>query len=57
VGIPRTGLSISAGSLRFRYIRGQYRQGRSVLFVTTGVGNWFPVRINAQAEIVQIQLV
>jgi hypothetical protein len=57
VGIPRTGLSISAGSLRFRYIRGQYRQGRSVLFVTTGVGNWFPVRLNAPAEIVQIQLV
>ena len=57
VGVPGTGLSISAGNLLFRYIRGQYRQGQSVLFVTAGVGNWFPVRLNAPAEIVQIQLV
>ena len=57
LGVPGTDLSISAGSLMFRYIRGQYRQGQSVLFVTTGVGNWFPVRLNAPAEIVQIQLV
>ncbi len=30
---------------------------RPVLFVNTGAGNWFPFRINAPAEIVQLRLV
>jgi predicted MPP superfamily phosphohydrolase len=46
-----------AGELLFKYLRGFYRDGPSTLFVNSGVGNWFPVRINAPAEIVQIRLV
>ncbi len=54
--IPGTRLAISAAMLMFRYIHGEYRNGSAALFVNAGVGNWFPVRINAPAEIVQIQL-
>jgi uncharacterized protein len=48
---------IGAGSLLFRYIYGLYRLGPSQLYVNAGVGNWFPVRMNAPEEIVQIRLV
>ncbi len=48
---------IGAGNLLFRYIWGEYRRGSSVLYVNAGVGNWFPLRINAPAEIVQIRLI
>ncbi len=54
--IPGSRLVISAAMLMFRYIHGEYRNGSAALFVNAGVGNWFPVRINAPAEIVQIQL-
>jgi uncharacterized protein len=54
---PGSRVAIGGGSLLFRYIWGEYRRRDSVLLVTSGVGNWFPVRINAPAEIVQIQLV
>jgi predicted MPP superfamily phosphohydrolase len=45
----------------FKYINGEYRRpGLSrrdaACFVTTGVGNWFPLRIAAPAEIVKITL-
>lgn len=45
------------GSTVFRYVRGFYRRGNQTLFVNSGIGNWFPLRINAPAEIVQIQFV
>lgn len=45
------------GRVLFRYIRGFYDNAGQRLFVNSGVGNWFPVRINAPAEVVQIQLV
>lgn len=45
------------GQVLFRYIRGFYEDGHGKLFVNSGIGNWFPVRINAPAEIVQLQLV
>ncbi len=48
---------IGAGNLLFHYIYGKYRQGRSAMYVTSGAGNWFPLRINAPAEIVQIRLI
>ena len=54
---PESELEIGAGNLLFRYIRGVYRQGDASLFVNSGVGNWFPIRWNAPAEVVQIQLV
>ncbi|HZK81730.1 MAG TPA: metallophosphoesterase [Humisphaera sp.] len=45
-----------AGSLRFRYISGHYQRNGSNLIVNNGLGNWFPLRINAPAEIVHITL-
>jgi hypothetical protein len=47
---------IGIGRLLFRYTRGVYRRGGNTLFVNSGVGNWFPFRIHAPAEIVQIRL-
>ncbi len=54
---PGSRTPIGGGSLLFRYIWGEYRRGDCVLEVSAGVGNWFPVRINAPAEITQIQLI
>ncbi|MCB9856547.1 MAG: metallophosphoesterase [Phycisphaerales bacterium] len=53
---PESHLEIGAGNLLFRYIRGFYRRPNATLFVNAGVGNWFPLRVNAPAEVVQIQL-
>jgi uncharacterized protein len=47
---------IGAGPLRFRYWTGEYRQRDSRLFISNGVGNWFPLRVNAPAEIVHLTL-
>jgi predicted MPP superfamily phosphohydrolase len=40
----------------YRYWSGLYEKGRSKLVVSNGVGNWFPLRVNAPAEIVRITL-
>jgi uncharacterized protein len=48
--------NFGAGSLLFKYISGLYRQGSSALVVSNGVGNWFPLRINAPAELVHLTL-
>jgi predicted MPP superfamily phosphohydrolase len=45
-----------AGSIMFKYWSGLYRRKDSALVVSNGVGNWFPLRINAPAEIVHITL-
>ena len=45
-----------AGSMMFRYWSGLYRKGKSALVVSNGAGNWFPLRLNAPAEIVEITL-
>jgi uncharacterized protein len=49
---------IGAGPLRFRYWTGLYQRQDpdSRLIVSNGVGDWFPLRINAPAEIVHITL-
>ncbi|MGD0464038.1 MAG: metallophosphoesterase [Tepidisphaeraceae bacterium] len=49
---------IGAGPLRFRYWTGLYhnRDLGSKLIVSNGVGDWFPLRVNAPAEIVHITL-
>ncbi len=47
---------IGAGSLLFKYISGLYRRNQSALVVSNGVGNWFPLRINAPAELVHLTL-
>jgi predicted MPP superfamily phosphohydrolase len=48
--------NVGVGPLRFRYWTGLYSRGDARLFVNNGVGNWFPLRINAPAEIVKITL-
>src|SRR5205823_14833781 len=40
------------GPVLFRYWSGLYTRGRSQMIVSNGVGNMFPIRINAPAEIV-----
>jgi predicted MPP superfamily phosphohydrolase len=47
---------LGAGPAMFRYWSGLYRKPDSALYVSNGVGNWFPLRINAPAEIVHITL-
>jgi hypothetical protein len=44
------------GPAIFRYWSGLYTRGRSQMIVANGVGNPFPIRINAPAEIVHITL-
>ena len=47
---------LGAGAVRFRYISGLYQKAQSSLLVCNGIGNWFPLRINAPAEILHITL-
>jgi uncharacterized protein len=44
------------GPALFRYWSGLYTRGESKLIVSNGVGNWFPLRTRAPAEIVHITL-
>lgn len=48
--------NIGVGPILFRYWSGFYQHGNSQLIVSNGVGNMFPVRINAPAELVHITL-
>lgn len=47
---------IGFGPWMYRYWSGLYRKQRSSLVVSNGAGNWFPLRINAPAEIVHLTL-
>jgi predicted MPP superfamily phosphohydrolase len=44
------------GPAMFRYWSGLYQKGTSSLVVSNGAGNWFPLRINAPADIVHLTL-
>ena len=44
------------GPLMFRYWSGHYRRDDSHLIVSNGVGNWFPLRTRAPAEIIHLTL-
>ena len=44
------------GPAMFRYWSGLYERGHSKLIVSNGVGNWFPLRTNAPAELIHITL-
>jgi predicted MPP superfamily phosphohydrolase len=44
------------GPALFRYWSGLYTRGESKLIVSNGVGNWFPVRANAPAELIYLTL-
>ncbi len=48
--------SIGLGSLAFQYPRGLYRHGNCYLYVSSGVGSWFPLRVNCPAEIALLTL-
>jgi predicted MPP superfamily phosphohydrolase len=45
------------GPALFRYWSGLYTRDESKLIVSNGVGNWFPLRMRAPAEIVHLTLV
>ena len=45
------------GPALFRYWSGLYSKGASKLIVSNGVGNWFPLRVRAPAELVHLTLV
>jgi predicted MPP superfamily phosphohydrolase len=47
---------MGVGPVMFRYWSGLYRKKDSALCVSNGVGNWFPLRISAPAEIVHLTL-
>jgi predicted MPP superfamily phosphohydrolase len=44
------------GPWMFRYWSGHYTRGDSHLIVSNGVGNWFPLRTRAPAEIIHLTL-
>lgn len=44
------------GPALFRYWSGLYSRGPSKLVVSNGVGNWFPLRVRAPAELVHLTL-
>ncbi|MGD9650636.1 MAG: metallophosphoesterase [Dongiaceae bacterium] len=51
--------STGFGPLMFRYWSGLYQKpeaGHASLVVSNGVGHWFPLRVNAPAEIVELTL-
>ena len=52
--------NIGAGPLRFRYWSGLYQRPidnvTSSLLISNGVGNWFPLRINAPPEVVLLTM-
>jgi predicted MPP superfamily phosphohydrolase len=45
-----------AGNMFFRYLSGVYRKAEGTLVVSNGAGNWYPLRINAPAEILRLTL-
>jgi predicted MPP superfamily phosphohydrolase len=47
---------IGAGPAIFRYWSGIYRKNGQTLVVGNGTGNWFPLRVNAPAEIIHLTL-
>jgi predicted MPP superfamily phosphohydrolase len=49
---PRVGM----GPVAFRYWSGLYQNPSRALVVSNGIGNWFPVRTQAPAEIVRVVL-
>src|SRR5438552_6549044 len=44
------------GPALFRYWSGPYTKGASKLIVSNGVGNWFPLRVRAPAELLHLTL-
>ena len=47
---------LGAGPAMFRYWSGFYQKAGRALVVSNGTGNWFPLRLNAPAEIIHLTL-
>lgn len=47
---------LGAGPVLFRYWTGHYQKMGRSLVVSNGTGNWFPLRVNAPAEIIHLTL-
>ena len=47
---------LGAGPAMFRYWSGLYQKSGRAMVVSNGTGNWFPVRVNAPAEIIHLTL-
>jgi predicted MPP superfamily phosphohydrolase len=47
---------VGFGPLFFRYWSGLYAKNHCQMVVNNGVGNWFPLRVNAPAEIIELTL-
>ena len=47
---------LGCGPMIYRYWSGLYRKAARTLIVSNGVGNWFPLRTAAPAEILQLTL-
>ena len=47
---------LGGGPAIFRYWSGLYQQAGRALVVGNGTGNWFPLRVNAPAEIIHLTL-
>jgi len=48
--------NLGFGPMMFRYWSGLYQKDGRAVVVSNGVGNWFPLRINAPAEIIHLTL-
>jgi predicted MPP superfamily phosphohydrolase len=48
--------TIGAGPLRFRYWNGVHERNGCQMVISNGLGSWFPLRVNAPAEILHLTL-
>jgi hypothetical protein len=54
--VLHTGRTYAVGHLMYRYVEGLYEKSGKFLFVSRGIGNWFPWRLNCPAEMTQLTL-
>ena len=47
---------LGGGPAIFKYWSGLYTRSESQMIVSNGVGNWFPLRVNAPAELIHLTL-
>jgi predicted MPP superfamily phosphohydrolase len=47
---------VGPASLAFKFPRGLFKHGDSQLFVTSGIGSWFPLRVNCPPEVAELTL-
>jgi predicted MPP superfamily phosphohydrolase len=48
--------NLGPGPMMYKYWSGLYRKRDAACIVSNGIGNWFPLRVNAPAEIVHVTL-